>query len=163
MRFAMVGRTVGTESDTGGFEEVGRRNAAGKNPDKIVRQFANLATNLDRYTSNAELCRYGVEEHLDGTRTHLLFNTLCVAVFQTAKLSLAIGEGDLVPWLMRQPHGSLDRAVSTTNYKNVVVCVMVRLDEAVKDMRKFFAINAEFARGARAPQGQHNIARPVLV
>src|ERR1035441_6358788 len=101
MRFAMVGRTVGTEGDTGGFEEVGRRNAAGKNPDKVVGQFANLAANLDRHTANAELCGNGVEEHLDGTRTDLLFNTLCVAVFQAAELALAIGEGDLVPRLMR--------------------------------------------------------------
>src|ERR1019366_3346636 len=163
MRFAMVGRTVGTEGNASSLEEVGRRNSARKNPNKIVGQFANLTANLNRQTADAELCGHGVEEHLDRPRTHLLFNTLCVAVFQTAELALTIGEGHLVPWLMRESHGGLDRAVSTANYKNVVVCVMVRLDEAVKHMRKFFALDAQFTRGACAPQGQHDSARPVLV
>jgi len=52
---------------------------------------------------------------------------------------------------------------ASANNENAFAGIMVGLDEPVKDMREFLALDAELAGRAGAAKGEHHRARPVLL
>src|SRR6266702_1725323 len=132
----------GTEGNAGSFEEVRWRSAAGKDPYEIVGELDDLPGDIERRAALAKLRGNGIEQHSELSGTHVLFNPLCVAVFETAELALAIGESNPVAGLVGEAHRSLHRAVSTAHNEDVLVGVVVCFDEPVVDVRKLLALDA---------------------
>src|ERR1700674_1438584 len=63
---------------------------------------------------------------------------------------------------MGNPHGRLDGAIASSNNENLLVYVMVRLDQAVHDLRQFLALDAELSRDSALAEREDDRVGPVL-
>src|ERR1700757_707929 len=148
------GDVFGCEADTDFLQEGGWRSSAGENPHKVIRYLLLRSGHLQDHRFRLEFHRIGIEEYFYLPRFHAVLNAAFVALFDAAEALAPVGQRHLVSQLIGETHGSLNRAVASTDHQNLLVDVVIALNEAVHDLRQVFAFDAEFAGLAGSSQGQ---------
>src|SRR5207244_11655367 len=95
-RSSDLGEVLRAKANANFFEECGGGLAAGEDPDVIVRDFFELAVDIDDHGIFLKFHGIGIEDNFDLALADGFLDALSIALLDAAEAFLAVGERDLV-------------------------------------------------------------------